>query len=209
MSGNLAAALRLVLVTDDTLLRERELLDVCRAAVSGGVSAIQLRLKHTSPGELCRLARALVQALPVPIFVNDRMDVAQASGAAGVHLGPEDLPVSLARAAASAPFVIGASVGGTAELENGAGADYWGVGPFRGTQTKRDAGAALGARGIEDIVRQSGGRPCVAIGGIRPQDVPAVMETGVCGVAVVSGILGADDVGSAARRYRAALDRIS
>jgi thiamine-phosphate diphosphorylase len=80
-------------------------------------------------------------------------------------------------------------------------ADYWGVGPWRVTDTKADAGAALGAEGMRRIVALALGKPCVAIGGVRPEDVPLVHGSGGVGVAVVSGILADDDVEAAARRY--------
>lgn len=190
-----------MLVTDDRLLAGRDVVAVAVAAVRGGVTCVQLRLKETSPRELAGIARALVAALPVPVLVNDRLDVAIAAGAAGVHLGPDDLPVRLGRRIAPAGFILGASVGSEAEIENGRSADYWGVGPWRASPTKADAGAALGSEGFRAIVGRSGGTPCVAIGGVRPDDVPLVLGSGGAGVAVVSGILAADDPGAAARLY--------
>ena len=201
MTRNLAVSLRLLLVTDDALLAGRDPVALCRAAVRGGVTGVQLRLKQATPRELLRIARALVAALDVPLLVNDRCDVAIAAGAAGVHLGPDDLPVRLARRAAPKGFVIGASVGGEGEVGGGAGADYWGVGPWRATSTKAEAGAALGEAGFRAIVARSGGIPCIAIGGVRPEDVAPIRGAGGAGVAVVSGILSADDVEGAARRY--------
>ena len=87
------------------------------------------------------------------------------------------------------------------EAEKAAAADYWGVGPWRDTPTKQDAGTGLGARGFRRVVSLAGGKPCIAIGGMRPEDVPLVMAAGGTGVAVVSGILGVDDVEAAARAY--------
>lgn len=190
-----------MLVSDDRLVPVEELVEVCRAAVRGGVTSVQLRLKRVEPRELVMLARDLVAAVAVPVLVNDRLDVAMAAGAAGVHLGPDDLPVVLARRAAPPGFLIGASVGGIAELESGQGADYWGVGPWHPSTTKPDAGAALGAEGFRRIVARAGDIPCIAIGGVRPEDVTPVLEAGGVGVAVVSGILGGPDVEAAARAY--------
>jgi thiamine-phosphate pyrophosphorylase len=201
MATNLADALRLLLVTDDRLLAGRDLVATCLDAVAGGVTAVQLRLKHVPDRELLARAEALVRALPVPVFVNDRLDLALAAGAAGVHLGPDDLAPALARRIAPAGFWIGASVGSDAEVMRGAAADYWGIGPLHLTQTKDDAGRALGAQGIAAIVAKAGARPCVAIGGVRPDDVPAMRDLGCAGVAVVSGILGAGDVRGAALAY--------
>jgi len=201
MASNVARALRLMLVTDDRLVTAERLVEACRAAVRGGVTSVQLRLKRVEPRELVTLARELVAAVPVPVLINDRLDVAMAAGAAGVHLGPDDLPVALARRAAPPGFLIGASVGGISELESGQGADYWGVGPWHATTTKADAGAPLGAEGFRRIVARAGGIPCIAIGGVRPEDVVPVLGAGGAGVAVVSGILGRPDVEAAAREY--------
>ncbi len=205
MRENLAATLRLLLVTDDALLGVRDPVAVSAAAVAGGVTAVQLRLKETSDRELLALARRLVAELPVPVFVNDRLDVALAAGAAGVHLGGDDLPPALARRLVPAGFVIGASVGSLAEVGRGSEADYWGIGPLGGTQTKGDAGAALGLDGAAELLALAGGRPCVVIGGVRPEDVAPALERGFAGVAVVSGILGGSDVEGRARRYRSSM----
>ncbi len=192
-----------MLVTDDDLLEGRDVVEVARAAERGGVTSVQLRLKRASAREQVALARTLVAALRVPVLVNDRPDVALAAGAAGVHLGNEDLPVALVRRIAPSGFVIGASVGSEAEAGNAGAADYWGIGPWRVSPTKRDAGDALGPEGFAALARRAGGRPCLAIGAVRPEDVPAVRAAGGSGVAVVSGILGERDVEEAARRYRA------
>ena len=190
-----------MLVTDDRLLGGRDLVVLARAAEAGGVTAVQLRLKHAGAREQVALARALVAALTVPVLVNDRPDVAIAAGAAGVHLGPDDLPVSLTRAVAPPGFVIGASVGSVEEAAAAAGADYWGIGPWRVTTTKADAGEGLGPEGFSRLARLAGGRPCLAIGAVRPDDVPRVRAAGGAGVAVVSGILAAPDAREAAAAY--------
>jgi thiamine-phosphate pyrophosphorylase len=189
-----------MLVTDDQLLAGRDLLEVCQAAVRGGVTAVQLRLKHATPRELVGLARRLGSALAVPLIVNDRPDIARAAGC-WVHVGPDDLPVRLARLLFPPGHIIGASVGSTDEVTEAAAADYWGVGPLNGTATKSDAGQALGLDGFRRIVALAGGRACVAVGGVRPRDVGPVLAAGGVGVAVVSGILGAEDVEAAARGY--------
>jgi thiamine-phosphate pyrophosphorylase len=192
-----------MLVTDDRLLVGRDLAAVAQAAVRGGVTSIQLRLKAATPRELLRQARVLRDAVEVPILVNDRPDVAAASRC-GVHLGPDDLPLELARRILP-EAIIGASVGLPGEAPRGEHADFWGIGPWRATTTKGDAGDAIGIEGFRRIVSLAGGRPCIAIGGIRPEDVPRVLSAGGAGVAVVSGILRDDDIEAAARRYSAAL----
>jgi thiamine-phosphate pyrophosphorylase len=204
MVDNVAALVRLMVVTDDALVAGRDLAELGRAAERGGATALQLRLKRVSPRELADAARLLLGAVTIPLLINDRPDVALAVGAAGVHLGPEDLPGALARRLAPPGFVIGASVGSADEAAAGTGADYWGIGPWRVTATKADAGDALGPDGFARLARASGGRPCVAIGGVLPEDVPLVLAAGGAGVAVAAGILSRDDVEEATRRYAAA-----
>jgi thiamine-phosphate pyrophosphorylase len=201
MRENLAAALRLLLVTDDALVADRDVIAVCQAAVRGGVTAVQLRLKQASDQVLFDLARRLVAELGVPLFVNDRVDVALAAGAAGVHLGPDDLSPALARRIAPLGFIIGASVGTDAEIERGSTADYWGIGPLHATSTKGNAGAARGLEGARRILAQAGGRPCIVIGGVLPEDVAGARAGGFAGVAVVRGILASTDVETAAGLY--------
>ena len=190
-----------MLVTDDGLVQGRDIVELALAAERGGVTCVQLRLKQANPRDLAALARTLIHALTVPVLVNDRPDVAIAAGAAGVHLGPEDVPVEFVRRAAPPDFLIGASVGNESEALRAGQADYWGVGPWRETHTKGDAGSGLGPQGFRRIVQLAPGKPCVAIGGIQPEDVPAVIGAGGHGVAVASGILSNMDVEQAARRY--------
>ncbi len=190
-----------MLVTDDRLIRGRDLLALALAAERGGVTSLQLRLKQATSRELAELVRMLTRALRIPVLVNDRPDVAIAAGAAGAHLGPDDVPVELARRITPPGFLIGASVGSMSEAHAASDADYWGIGPWRATGTKGDAGAGLGSEGFVRLQRLAGSKPCVAIGGVRPDDVTDVLAAGGQGVAVVSGILGAEDVEAASRRY--------
>jgi thiamine-phosphate pyrophosphorylase len=189
-----------MLVTDDRLVAGYDLVALARAAEAGGVTSVQLRLKTAPAREQVALARALVAALRVPVLVNDRPDIALAAGAAGVHLGVDDLPVALARAIAPPGFVIGASVGSDAEAAVAVDADYWGIGPWRVTTTKADAGTGLGADGFGRLAQLAGGKPCLAIGAVRPDDVPFVHRAGGAGVGVVSGILGNSDSSEATTR---------
>ena len=194
-----------MLVTDNRYLRGRDLVQLALAAERGGVTSLQIRLKEKSDRQLAELVRALVAALGIPVLVNDRPDVALAAAAAGVHLGPDDLSVELTRKIVPPGFIIGASVGSEAEAAGAGGADYWGIGPWRGTATKGDAGQELGSNGFQRLA-QLAQRPCIAIGGILPDDIPLVLRSGASGVAVVSGILGAEDVEAAARGYRRRLN---
>jgi thiamine-phosphate pyrophosphorylase len=188
-----------MLVTDDRLLAGRDVVSLALAAEAGGADAAQLRLKNAPAREQAALTRALVAALRIPVLVNDRPDVA-----AGVHLGADDLPVTLARRMAPPGFLIGASVGSDAEAMTAGDADYWGIGPWRVTGTKADAGAGLGEVGFARLARLARGRPCLAIGGVQPTDVPLVRRAGGSGVAVVSGILNDPDVRRSTARYAAA-----
>jgi thiamine-phosphate pyrophosphorylase len=190
-----------MLVTDDRLMRGRDLLALAIAAERGGITSLQLRLKEAGARELAALVRSLRRVLKVPVLVNDRPDVAIAAGAAGVHLGPDDIPVELARRVAPAGFIIGASVGSEAGASAAGRADYWGIGPWRETSTKADAGAGLGPEGFSRLVRLAGSKPCIAIGSVTPADVAAVVASGGSGVAASSGILAAEDVEAAARAY--------
>ena len=194
-----------MLVTDDALVAGRDLVEIALAAARGGVTSVQLRLKNASPRDLAAAARGLLAVLPVPLLINDRADVALAVGAAGVHLGPEDVPVAIIRRIAPRGFLIGASIGSLREVDGGRGADYWGVGPWNATSTKRDAGAAIGAEGFQRLARLAEGKPCIAIGGVRPEDVPVVLNARGAGVAVVSGILGSENVEEGTRAYAQAL----
>jgi thiamine-phosphate pyrophosphorylase len=202
MMGNLAAQLRLLLVVDEHLLGARDPVVLCTAAVRGGVTAVQLRCKEATDREMLRLARGLVAALPVPVFINDRADLALAAGAHGVHLGPDDLSPALVRRIVPPGFVIGASIGDPGEVERGGAADYWGIGPLHPTTTKPDAGRALEIDGARRLLALAGGRPAVVIGGVTPSDGAAVLAAGFAGVAVASGILMAEDPEASARRYR-------
>lgn len=198
-----------MLVTDDRLVAGRDLVELARQAVRGGVTCIQLRLKAADARTLLDLAVSLREALAVPVLVNDRPDVAAAAGC-GVHLGPDDLLPSLARRILPPEVMLGASVGTPAEAarlgDALAATSYWGVGPWRVTSTKADAGEAIGPEGFRRVVALAGGRPCVAIGAVRPEDVPLVLQAGGAGVAVVSGILAETDVESAARAYARRLE---
>jgi thiamine-phosphate pyrophosphorylase len=210
MIQNPAEVLRLMLVTDNRLLGERDPVAVCQAAERGGVTSVQLRLKDASPRELMNILRRLVGVVRVPVIVNDRVDVAIAGGAQGAHLGPDDLPLRLARRLVPPGFLLGASVGGPEEVANGKEADFWGVGPYRTTSTKGNAGDALGPGGLSAIIRLApSATVCLAIGGIRPVDIPAAFAAGAQGVAVVSGILTAEDVEAGARSYANALQQLT
>src|SRR5512135_2813020 len=117
MATSLADQLRLVVITDPTLLRDRDPVAVCRAAVRGGATMIQVRDKDAPPRDLLALVRSLVGALAVPVLVNDRVDVALAAGAAGAHLGQDDVPIGAVRPHVPPGFILGTSVGSPGEAD--------------------------------------------------------------------------------------------
>jgi thiamine-phosphate pyrophosphorylase len=203
---SLVAALRLMVLTDPGLLLGREAVDVCRRARAGGATVIQVRWKTGTPADMAELARALVTALDVPVLVNDRVDVALAAGAAGVHLGWDDLPLAAARAIVPPGFILGLSVGSADEASRARSlpADYWSVGPCFGTTTKPDAGAALGAEGFGRLARLAPGIPVIGIGGITTANVASIRRAGASGVAVAGAVFGASDPTTAAAALVAA-----
>src|SRR5688500_16531154 len=198
--------LTLIAITDGVADGEAGLLHRAEAAARGGATMVQLRLKDADARSLVEVARMLVQALPVPVVVNDRVDVALAAGAAGVHLGVDDLPVSAARAIVPDGFLIGVSVGADAEVAGAAGADYAGIGPVFGTASKADAGVAIG---LDEFARLQArtGLPAVGIGGVTAANAGAVIAAGASGVAVISALFGARDPETAARALRSAIGR--
>ncbi|MDP9205335.1 MAG: thiamine phosphate synthase [Gemmatimonadota bacterium] len=196
--------LRLVAITDDAEDQRSTLVDRVAAAVRGGATSVQVRLKRATPREVVEVSRAIVTKVPVPVIVNDRADIALAAGAAGVHVGEADLPVSAIRRFVPASFIIGASLGGDAELANAREADYVGIGPLFTTDTKGDAGKAIGIDGFKKLAGLSG-RPAVAVGGLSADRAAQVMAAGGVGVAVVNAIFRGDDPELAARSIAAAI----
>jgi len=201
-----ASSVRLIAITDSLRDGPRGLALRAAAAVFGGATMIQLRLKEESARSLVEVARSIQAMVPdVPLVVNDRADVALAAGAAGVHVGVDDLAPALLRRVVPPGFIIGASVGSDDEVARAAGADYVGIGPVYGTGSKADAGAAIGAARFAELARRCA-LPAVAIGGITSDRVPEVMAVGAAGVAVISALFGASDPTLAARAIRSALD---
>jgi thiamine-phosphate pyrophosphorylase len=199
----------LYLVTDRGLARGRATLAIVRAAVQGGVTCVQLREKSCATREFIEEALALkgfLRSCGVPLIVNDRVDVALAVGADGVHLGQKDMPLAAARAIVADRMLIGISAESLADAvaaERG-GADYLGVSPIFATPTKTDTAAPLGLAGLQAI-RRAVGIPLVGIGGLNRQTAAAVVRSGADGVAVVSAIMAAQDPEQAARELSQAI----
>lgn len=202
-----ADCLRVYLVTDSALSQGRPLTEVVKAAVEGGVSCVQLREKTMSTRDFLDLALAVkhvLQPYHVPLIINDRIDVALACGAEGVHLGQSDLPVAHARQLLPDHVFIGWSVESMADVERALHlpVDYLGVSPVFATPTKTDTQAPWGLDGLHRV-RQVTSLPLVAIGGINAGNALPVLQAGAEGLAVVSAICSADDPRQAAAQLQA------
>jgi thiamine-phosphate pyrophosphorylase len=197
--------LRLYLVADPEQCGAN-LVEAVEEAIQGGVTCVQLRAKKLPDREHLSLAkrlRASCQDRAVPFIVNDRFDIALLSNADGIHLGVDDLPVKSVRPRSPQGFIIGFSPETDEQIEaaRSSGVDYLGIGPVFSTQTKHDAGSALG---IEEFRRRCSlsQLPVVGIGGISPMNAHEVLGAGADGVAVVSAILSSENPGNAARALR-------
>ena len=199
---NCADYLRLYLVTDRDCCGVRSLVDIVGKAVRGGVSMVQLREKNLSTREFvaeAQILKDMLKSTGVPLIINDRIDVALAVDADGVHIGQSDMPYALARKLLGKEKIIGLSVESFKDIEqaNMLDVDYIGVSPVFATPTKTDTAAPFGIDGLKKAVEMSL-HPTVAIGGMNMNTIADVMLTGTNGVAVVSAIMAADDPASAA-----------
>lgn len=191
------------LVTDEACLHGRPLLECVEEALAAGVTLVQYRAKAADGGvlyaEACRL-KELCDKYNVLLIINDRLDIALAVGAAGVHLGQDDLPCAVARRLLGEDFIIGVSAHNPAEAVQAVseGADYLGCGAVFGTATKHDV-AKLGLENLRAI-RKAVAVPMVGIGGITADNYAEVLATGANGAAIVSGILAQDDIGAVVKK---------
>lgn len=191
------------LVTDEACLHGRPLLECVEEALAAGVTLVQYRAKAADGGvlyaEACKL-KELCDKYGVPLIINDRLDIALAVGAAGVHLGQDDLPCAVARRLLGEDFIIGVSAHNQAEAVQAVseGADYLGCGAVFGTATKHDV-AKLGLENLRAI-RKAVAVPMVGIGGITADNYAEVLATGANGAAIVSGILAQEDIGAAVKK---------
>lgn len=191
------------LVTDEACLHGRPLLGCVEEALAAGVTLVQYRAKAADGGvlyaEACKL-KELCDKYNVPLIINDRLDIALAVGAAGVHLGQDDLPCAVARRLLGEDFIIGVSAHNPAEAVQAVseGADYLGCGAVFGTATKHDV-AKLGLENLRAI-RKAVAVPMVGIGGITADNYAEILATGANGAAIVSGILAQDDIGAVVKK---------
>lgn len=202
--------LKLYLVTDRGLSLGRSLEDVVAEAVEGGVTVVQLREKDAATGEFVALARRLMQLLKplgVPLIINDRVDVALAVDADGVHIGQSDMTYADVRRLVGPDKIIGLSVESFEDIEaaNALDVDYIGISPVYGTPTKTDTAEPFGLEGLRRAVEMSV-HPTVAIGGMNASTVGDVIAAGTDGVAVVSAICSAENVREAAAELRAIVE---
>jgi thiamine-phosphate pyrophosphorylase len=198
---DIKSALKLYLITDRRFLKGRSLNDAVEAAILGGVTIVQVREKDISSRQFYEITRSVKQVTDyynIPLIINDRIDIAQAVDAAGVHLGQSDLHMLDARKILGQGKIIGISAGNAdeaAEAERN-GADYVGIGAVYPTGSKNDADI-VGLDGLRDAV-SSIAIPSVAIGGINSSNFRDILATGINGISVISAILDKEDIRKAA-----------
>lgn len=203
-------ALRLMVITDRRLAGQRSWTSLIEAALEAGATSIQLRDKQAPSHELLEMARRLqplCERHGALFLINDRLDVALAAGAHGVHLGDDDLPVADARRVTPRDFVIGRSADCEADARaaQADGASYLGVGSVFGTRTKQEViGEVIGTDQLARVAR-SVSVPVVGIGGVTSENAGQCIAAGAAGVAVVSAVMGAENPGVAVRELSEAL----
>jgi thiamine-phosphate pyrophosphorylase len=198
-------SLRLCLVTDRRLAGARPLIDIVAAAIRGGATMVQLREKTASTRpflEEARALKALLTPLGIPLIINDRVDIALAVDADGVHVGQTDLPIDEVRHIAGPGKIVGLSITNATQIAqaDAAAADYLGIGPLYLQQTKGDASTPLGIDGFRRL-RALTQKPVMAIGGLKSDNSAPVLAAGADGLAVVSAIVAAEEPETAAREF--------
>ena len=201
---------RVYVITDSHQARGRSHREIAEAAIRGGATAVQLRMKDEPARVMLDAAREiapLCRAAGVAFIINDRVDVALIAGADGVHIGQDDLPARDVRALMGPRALVGVSAATVEEGEAAErmGADYLGVGAVYPTGTKPDAGAPVGLDRLREIGRAVR-LPLVGIGGITADNAAAVIRAGASGVAVITAVTLAEDMTAAARRLREEVD---
>jgi thiamine-phosphate pyrophosphorylase len=203
--------LSLYLVTDRELSLGRNLKWIVEEAVKGGVTMVQLREKNCSTREFITLAVKLKQTLAkynVPLIINDRVDVALAANADGLHIGQSDMDYATTRRLFGYGKIIGLSVENMEQVyeANEMDVDYIGISPVFSTNTKTDTAPPFGLKGITEVMTVSK-HPAVAIGGINNTNATAVLQAGANGIAAVSAICSANDPQEAARELKTILKK--
>lgn len=203
--------LSLYLVTDRSLCLGRPLIHIVEEAIKGGVTLVQLREKECSSREFYELAIALKKLLTpyqIPLIINDRLDIALACDAEGLHIGQSDLPYSVARKLLGKEKIIGLSVENMEDVieANLLDVDYIGISPVFNTTTKTDTATALGLEGVQEITRLSK-HPSVGIGGINRSNAGDIIQAGADGISVVSAIVSAEDPQASAQELKRIIDQ--
>ncbi|SBW01966.1 thiamine phosphate synthase [uncultured Dysgonomonas sp.] len=203
--------LSLYLVTDRSLSLGRPLETAVEEAVRGGVTMVQLREKDASTLDFYNLAmrlKSILKSYNVPLIINDRLDIALACDAEGLHVGQSDMPYAVARKLLGKDKIIGLSVESIQDAidANNLDVDYIGISPVFGTQTKTDTAPALGLEGIREITRISG-HPSVGIGGINLTNAQDIIQAGADGISVVSAIMSASDPQRSARQLKETINK--
>lgn len=204
--------LRLYAVLDPTRCAGRDPLKLAMAAEAGGATLLQLRDKSDRTHEIMRLTEQLVASLAIPVIVNDRVEVALAERAAGVHLGQDDMTQGEARRLLGAQALIGVTVHQPEEVAaiDPEIVDYAGIGPVFTTMSKEQKDPAIGPDGLRRLITatrsHAPGLPCCGIAGIDAGNAASVIAAGAEGVAVISALFMVEDVEAAARELRAVVD---
>ena len=195
----------LYLVTDRMRMSTRTLGEAVEQAAAGGCTVVQLREKEIPSLDFYVLAsemKKITDSYGIPLIINDRIDIAMAVGAAGVHIGQKDIPVDIARKVIGKEMLLGVSAGSAAEAVNAvkAGADYLGVGAMFPTETKPDAGFVS----MEELgrIRREVDIPIVVIGGIGRENAKLFKPMGIDGLAVVSAVIAESDIKKSASTLR-------
>ena len=203
--------LRVYAVLDPERCRGRDPLTLLAAAARGGATLVQLRAKQMTTRSMIALAGDVISVLDphdIPLLINDRVDVAMAVDAAGVHLGKDDMAADDARRLLGDDRIIGVTVhhGFEADVVDRGIADYAGIGPIYTTASKDPGDPPIGPAGLRQLRQRLDGFPICGIAGVDYTNAAPVIEAGADGVAVISDIFMADDVGAATARLRRIVD---
>ena len=193
----------LYLVTDRGILKERDIFEAVEESLKGGVTLLQLREKDISSLDFYNIAlkmKLLAKKYNVPFIINDRLDIALAVDADGLHIGQSDLPLEVTRRLLGKNKILGYSVGNLEEAIYGEkhGADYLGAGPVYPTGSKSDAGSPIGVQGLAEL-KKAVKLPIVGIGGVSLLNLKDVKKSGIEGISLISAILGSNDIQGASR----------
>jgi len=201
---------KLYLITDRSFLNGRDLKNCIEDALKGGATLVQIREKDTSTRDFFQVAKEIKEVTSkynVPLIINDRIDIALAIDAEGVHLGQSDMPIAIARGILGKDKIIGISANNLDEAIDAQknGADYLGLGPVFYTGTKKDIKEPIGLTGLKELTKNIN-IPSVAIGGINKENAKSILDSGVNGISLISAILGSENIEKATVELLAVLE---